>query len=222
MKCPRCDYVSLPGSSFCEKCGTSLKAPSPRRSSAGPSRDARVAPAPAPRPVPAPAPAPAPAPRPASGPPPTPAPPPPAARPIPPIPAPAPRAAAAAPAPPPPPDPAEELKRRAYAALEAVEGGRIFYIDKDVVQVGRTSPADGILPEVDLSDFTASGTVSRRHARLVHAGEEIVLEDLGSSNGTFINGERLLHGVQKPIGENDELRFGAIRFVFHWRKKGRT
>lgn len=140
---------------------------------------------------------------------------------VPPIPAP--RAAAPpAPPPPPPPDPVEELKRRAFAALEGVGGSKIHYIDKDVVLVGRASPADGIVPEVDLADEPQSGTISRRHARLVRGGDEILLEDLGSANGTFINGERLLHGVQKPVLENDEIRFGAVRFLFHWRKKART
>jgi len=111
---------------------------------------------------------------------------------------------------------------RAYAALEGDGGQPVFYIDKDVVLIGRASPADGIQPEVDLGGLAQAGTISRRHARLVHGGQEVLLEDLGSANGTFVNQDRLLQGVQKPVFENDELRFGAVRFVFHWRRKGRS
>ncbi len=120
---------------------------------------------------------------------------------------------------PPAPDPLEDLKARAYAALEGVAGQPIFYIDKDLVLVGRASPSDGIVPEIDLGDLPMAGSVSRRHARLVRGGQEVLLEDLGSANGTYVNGERLIQGVQKPVFENDEIRFGAERFVFHWRRR---
>ncbi len=153
---------------------------------------------------------------------PRPAPPPqptPPARVVPPIPAPA-----KAPTPAPAlqgPDPLEDLKARAYAALEGVSGESVFYIDKDIVLVGRASPADGIVPEVDLGSLPLAGSISRRHARLVRGGEEVLLEDLGSANGTFVNGERLVQGVQKPVFENDEVRFGAERFLFHWRRRSK-
>ena len=113
----------------------------------------------------------------------------------------------------------EQLKARAYAALEGVSGEAVFYIDKDIVLVGRASPADGIVPEVDLGSLPLAGSISCRHARLVRGGEEVLLEDLGSANGTFVNGERLVQGVQKPVFENDEIRFGAERFLFHWRRR---
>ena len=137
-------------------------------------------------------------------------------------------AAPAAPAPPTPapqpavPAPEAERRRRAWAALESPGGREAFYVDRDSVLIGRASPADGIVPEVDLGDLPEAGTISRRHARLVRGGDEVLLEDLGSANGTFINGERLPQGLQKPVFENDEVRFGAVRFVFHGRKKGRT
>ena len=142
---------------------------------------------------------------------------------IPPIPAPRPVGAPAA-APPavPAPEPEAELRLRAWAALESPGGQKVFYVDRDSVLIGRASPADGIAPEVDLGDLPEAGTISRRHARLVRGGDEVLLEDLGSANGTFLNGERLPQGLQKPVFENDELRFGAVRFVFHGRKKGRT
>jgi pSer/pThr/pTyr-binding forkhead associated (FHA) protein len=48
--------------------------------------------------------------------------------------------------------------------------------------------------------------VSRRHAALVLVGAELAIEDLTSTNGTWINGERL-SGV-RPLAAGDTLRFG--------------
>jgi pSer/pThr/pTyr-binding forkhead associated (FHA) protein len=117
--------------------------------------------------------------------------------------------------------PLDERRRRAFAALEPRDGGEPFFIVEDSVLIGRASPADGVFPQLDLAPRDPLGSVSRRHARLVRDGEEILLEDLGSSNGTFVNNERLKEGIQKALQENDEVRFGALRFVFHRRQKAR-
>lgn len=55
------------------------------------------------------------------------------------------------------------------------------------------------------------GSVSRIHAVLRHLGEEVEIEDLGSSNGTFVNGERIT-GARK-LRPGDELRIGALALV---------
>lgn len=58
-----------------------------------------------------------------------------------------------------------------------------------------------------------SGSVSRRHARITRAGTELTIEDLGSSNGTFVNGARL--GAPRVLVDGDEVKLGSItgRFV---------
>lgn len=61
--------------------------------------------------------------------------------------------------------------------------------------------------------------VSRQHAVVSYRDGIFMISDLGSANGTFVNGERLVQGVQKPVFENDEIRFGAERFLFHWRRR---
>jgi len=53
---------------------------------------------------------------------------------------------------------------------------------------------------------------STRHARLVPQGDVIVLEDLGSTNGTFLNGEPL-RGPQ-PLHAGDVIRIGDSEFTF--------
>jgi DNA-binding winged helix-turn-helix (wHTH) protein len=57
-----------------------------------------------------------------------------------------------------------------------------------------------------------SSTVSRRHARIVIAGEEVVLDDLGSKNGTFVCGSPVSTTVR--LKDGDEIRTGSVVFCF--------
>jgi pSer/pThr/pTyr-binding forkhead associated (FHA) protein len=65
--------------------------------------------------------------------------------------------------------------------------------------VGRDSAA---------SVFLDAGSVSRRHARLVLEEESGMLEDLGSKNGTWVNGVQVTSVT--PIHDGDEIRFGSV------------
>lgn len=58
-------------------------------------------------------------------------------------------------------------------------------------------------------------SVSRQHAELIaDAGGLYCVRDLGSSNGTFINGARLEPGVESPLNHNDKVRFGDTQWLF--------
>ena len=52
-------------------------------------------------------------------------------------------------------------------------------------------------------------SISRQHARLTPAGDEVLVEDLGSANGTWINGKRISRGQAR---HGDEIRFDKERF----------
>jgi pSer/pThr/pTyr-binding forkhead associated (FHA) protein len=70
------------------------------------------------------------------------------------------------------------------------------------VGVGRTK-------ENDLSIEDAS--ISKVHAALVLNSEnQLMVADTGSTNGTFINGQRIAYGRAFPIGESDKLKFGTV------------
>lgn len=58
-----------------------------------------------------------------------------------------------------------------------------------------------------------SKRVSREHARISRQGRRYLLEDLGSTNGTFLNGERVLEAGE--LRDGDRLAIGEIVFVFH-------
>ena len=57
-----------------------------------------------------------------------------------------------------------------------------------------------------------SGLVSRRHARIVVAGDRATLWDLGSKNGTLVFGQRVKG--ERPLAEGDEIRIGPALLVF--------
>lgn len=86
--------------------------------------------------------------------------------------------------------------------LRGVSGkafGRHFAIS-GAVTVGRAPDSSLLLDEAG---------ISRAHARLLPGEEGVQVEDLGSTNGTFINGKRVMHGVAKA---GDEIGFDALRF----------
>lgn len=70
-------------------------------------------------------------------------------------------------------------------------------------------------------DFTlADLSVSRWHARLYHEDEQWLLSDLGSTNGTRLNGWRVTTGV--PVKPGDHVSFGSVSFVITERQLGGT
>jgi len=65
-----------------------------------------------------------------------------------------------------------------------------------------------------------SPTVSRRHARIVVAGGEALLEDLGSRNGTWIGGKRITGPVR--LSDLDEVKLGSLVVVFRILEESET
>jgi serine/threonine-protein kinase len=81
--------------------------------------------------------------------------------------------------------------------------------------IGRMDPNRGIRPEVDLSKYDPAARVSRRHAKIIAQGNQFYIEDLGSANGTFINGSvRLAQGRPYVLVSGDELKLGETTLKF--------
>src|SRR5574342_1317081 len=85
--------------------------------------------------------------------------------------------------------------------------GAAFTLEGDQITVGRDSTNEIVINDAE---------VSRRHARLTFQGGKYVLEDLGSTNGTFVNGQRLAGprvlkaGEVVSFGEQIVLMFEAL------------
>lgn len=78
--------------------------------------------------------------------------------------------------------------------------------------LGRVAEGQPILPDVDLSPFDAYAQgVSRLHAALKLNKNRVAIMDLGSSNGTRVNGQKIVPHVDYPIGHNDQIALGKLR-----------
>jgi len=104
----------------------------------------------------------------------------------------------------------KEPLRRTNAYLIVITGsgvGTMYRVPPREAIIGRSQRA-----EIKLLD----DGVSRSHARLRPDGNELVLEDLGSRNGTFINGKRLER--PQPLADGDKVQIGrtsVLRFSYH-------
>jgi len=109
-------------------------------------------------------------------------------------------------------------------AQEAVTGPRLFIATSgvalsipllDEVVVGRTDPMLPQPPDVDLQPYGGgSAGVSRHHARFLHRPEGWFLEDLQSTNGTYLNEVRLLPHRPVRLNSGDLVRFGQLTLIF--------
>ena len=83
---------------------------------------------------------------------------------------------------------------------------RIFPLDLAASLIGRRSDRRDIHPEVPLTD----GGVSHRHAKITRQPDgSLVLLDLGSTNGTEVNGKAIEAGVPTPLGDGDQITLGC-------------
>jgi CRP-like cAMP-binding protein len=81
--------------------------------------------------------------------------------------------------------------------------------------IGRRDPVTGIDPDIDLTPVDGQRSISRRHAKIYRRdGKFYAAEEIGTMNGTFVNGVRLETGVPVEIKAGDELRFGVVETVF--------
>jgi len=97
--------------------------------------------------------------------------------------------------------------------------GKQFPLSEEESQIGRWDADGGIFPDVDLDSDDPEAKVSRKHARIVLRNGQYFIEDLGSTNGTFINrGRRLLPGDRQPLRDGDEIIVGKTFLRFHIEK----
>lgn len=124
------------------------------------------------------------------------------------------------------PPPAEERGTTIrLERLRAVTGPRLCILEtgatiplpsaSDIV-LGRSTSTPVAPPDVDLEPYGASmAGISRRHARLLRRPGGWFLEDLQSTNGTFLNENRLPPDQPVPLSHGDLIRLGRLTLVFY-------
>ncbi|HRK32663.1 MAG TPA: FHA domain-containing protein [Tepidisphaeraceae bacterium] len=78
---------------------------------------------------------------------------------------------------------------------------RSFSLHKQTTVVGRREDCDVRIP---------LGEISRKHCKIIREDDELKIEDLGSSNGTYINGQRVQGASLSP---GDTIKIGSVVFV---------
>jgi CRP-like cAMP-binding protein len=115
----------------------------------------------------------------------------------------------------PAPTPTVPTPGTARAYFIGKSSGKMYHIYKDEVLLGRYDSVTGHRPEVDLTEEDSNRNVSRRHARLLYKeGAFYVAEEIGSMNGTYVNGKKLATGVLTPIHDGDELLLCRVPMTF--------
>jgi hypothetical protein len=191
--CPQCGAAAIPGEAFCDNCGAPLNAPSrpvaapPVSPVSAPPYSAGVAPQPTyPPPQPASFGSPTPPPQPAYTPPPQPA----YTRPA----YSQPRTVLA---------PARLVVASSGATLPLPNGAQAI--------VGRADQASNFFPDIDLNPYNAlDNGVGRRHARVFVQGSQVMIEDLDSTNGTTLNGQKLAARQPQPLRDGDQILIGKL------------
>lgn len=97
-------------------------------------------------------------------------------------------------------------QKRFKACLVQYSGanlGKRYMLDEQRMIIGRSPEAQIVINEQ---------CVSRQHAQCLRVNEKVVLEDLGSSNGTYLNDERL--STKETLKDGDIIRLGTIVFKY--------
>ncbi len=101
----------------------------------------------------------------------------------------------------------------------------ILLFPKKETVIGRRDTGTNTMPDVDLSMYAGYRMgVSRRHAVIRLRNSEIEIFDLGSSNGTWVNGVRLPAHQTRQLRDGDEIALGkmTMRVLFQLRTRRRS
>ena len=78
-------------------------------------------------------------------------------------------------------------------------------VSAKMTRIGYGEDADAKIP---------SETISQMHARIDHEEDAYYIEDLNSTNGTYVNDEALVYKERRKLNSNDVIRFADVRYRF--------
>lgn len=100
-----------------------------------------------------------------------------------------------------------------WLSLHLMDSGKILPLaTRNEFTMGRLSEGQPIMPDIDLTPYQAYASgVSRLHAVVKREAERVVIMDLGSSNGTYLNGRRLNPHTEEPLKHGDVVALGKLK-----------
>ena len=119
----------------------------------------------------------------------------------------------------------EELRKKAprpepvsgpgnsWLSLHLMDSGKILPLaSRNEFTLGLIREGQPIMPDIDLTPYQAYASgVSRLHAVVKRDGNRVLVMDLGSSNGTYLNGRRLNPHVEEPLNHGDIVAVGKLK-----------
>jgi len=95
-----------------------------------------------------------------------------------------------------------------------IAGATVFPIAEALATVGRRDRITNEVPNIDLTTLDAAHAISRKHAEVVLKDGAVSVRDVGSTNGTFVNDERLQSGQDHALRDGDSVSFAGILFKY--------
>jgi pSer/pThr/pTyr-binding forkhead associated (FHA) protein len=116
--------------------------------------------------------------------------------------------------------PVSVIDVEAVVSLNLIESGQIVNLGgRNEFTLGRVTEGQPILPDVDLTPFEAYAQgVSRLHAVLKILNKQVLISDFGSSNGTRVNGQKIMPHVDYPLNHGDVVALGKLKVQIIIRK----
>lgn len=105
-------------------------------------------------------------------------------------------------------------------SLHILDSGNIIPLEgREYFTLGRSVEGQLILPDIDLSPYRAyEKGVSRLHASFTIQGGQVMITDLGSVNGTRVNGKKIVPNSPQPLNHGDILTLGKLKVQVLTRK----
>jgi hypothetical protein len=109
--------------------------------------------------------------------------------------------------------PLPQAPLQSWISLHIIESGQILPLaDRTEFTLGRSAEGQPIVPDVDLTAYNAyANGVSRLHAAIKLVNNRVIVVDLGSSNGTYLNGVRLSPYIETPVSHGDLIYLGKLK-----------
>ena len=100
--------------------------------------------------------------------------------------------------------------------LQILDGGQLLSLEeRQEFTIGRVSDGQTIMPDIDLTSYGGyEGGVSRLHAVLKKSKDGVTIMDLGSSNGTYVNGTRLKPENESYLSHGSVISLGKLKLQF--------
>jgi len=105
------------------------------------------------------------------------------------------------------------IPANSWLSLHLMDSGKILPLaSRNEFTLGRLSEGQPIMPDIDLTPYQAYASgVSRLHAVVKRDSNRVMVMDLGSSNGTYLNGRRLNPHTEESLNHGDIVALGKLK-----------